>query len=103
MNNFSSYIPFRDSKLTRILAHSLGGQTPTAIICTISPANMNFYQTLSTLRFADRAKSVQRSVLFSIDVSILLVFLVIFLFREIILGIKKLIKHLKILKNLLKV
>jgi len=49
------------------LAHSLGGGTPTAIICTISPANMNFYQTLSTLRFADRAKSVQRNVLFSID------------------------------------
>jgi len=45
--------------LTRILSQALGGNSLTAIICTISPANLNFYQTLSTLRFATRAKTVK--------------------------------------------
>ena len=53
--NKSAHIPFRDSKLTRILQNSLGGNSLTAIICTISPASVNFFQTLSTLRFASRA------------------------------------------------
>jgi hypothetical protein len=44
--------------LTRILSQALGGNSLTAIICTVSPASMNYYQTLSTLRFAVRAKSV---------------------------------------------
>ena len=45
--------------MTRILSQALGGNSLTAIICTISPANLNFYQTLSTLRFATRAKTVK--------------------------------------------
>ena len=53
-----AHIPYRDSKLTRYLQNSLGGNSYTTIICTISPASMNFYQTLSTLRFAQRAKKV---------------------------------------------
>eukprot|EP00359_Climacostomum_virens_P006452 CAMPEP_0204902852 /NCGR_PEP_ID=MMETSP1397-20131031/3921_1 /ASSEMBLY_ACC=CAM_ASM_000891 /TAXON_ID=49980 /ORGANISM="Climacostomum Climacostomum virens, Strain Stock W-24" /LENGTH=1040 /DNA_ID=CAMNT_0052071421 /DNA_START=20 /DNA_END=3139 /DNA_ORIENTATION=- len=52
------YIPYRDSKLTRILSDALGGNSLAAIICTVSPAGMNFHQTLSTLRFAMRAKTV---------------------------------------------
>ena len=56
---FRSFIPYRDSKLTRILASALGGNSLTAIISTISPAIMNFNQTLSTLRFALRAKIVK--------------------------------------------
>ena len=55
----SSHIPYRDSKLTRILSMALGGNSLTAIIATISPASMNYYQTLSTLRFATRAKTVK--------------------------------------------
>lgn len=55
----SSHIPYRDSKLTRILQHALGGNSKTAIICTISPASINFYQTLSTLRFASRASAIK--------------------------------------------
>ena len=55
----SSHIPYRDSKLTRILSMALGGNSLTAIICTISPATVNYYQTLSTLRFASRAKVVK--------------------------------------------
>jgi centromeric protein E len=38
-----SHIPYRDSKLTRFLSNSLGGNSLTAIVCTISPAGMNFY------------------------------------------------------------
>ena len=57
--NKKVYIPYRDSKLTRLLSQSLGGNSLTTIICTISPASMNYYQTLSTLRFAMRAKSVR--------------------------------------------
>ena len=53
-----SHIPYRDSKLTRILQNSLGGNALTAIICTISPASLNFFQTLSTLKFASRAQIV---------------------------------------------
>ncbi|CAI2381149.1 unnamed protein product [Moneuplotes crassus] len=54
-----SHIPYRDSKLTRILSMALGGNSLTAIICTVTPASVNHYQTLSTLRFATRAKSVK--------------------------------------------
>jgi Kinesin motor domain len=54
-----AHIPYRDSKLTRILQMALGGNSLTAIICTISPASINYYQTLSTLRFATRAKIVK--------------------------------------------
>ena len=57
--NKKIYIPYRDSKLTRLLSQSLGGNSLTTIICTVSPASMNYYQTLSTLRFATRAKSVR--------------------------------------------
>lgn len=57
-NNRRVHIPYRDSKLTRILQNSLGGNSLTAVICTISPASVNFFQTLSTLRFASRASTV---------------------------------------------
>ena len=54
-----SHIPYRDSKLTRILSNALGGNSLTAIICNVSPVAINHYQTLSTLRFASRAKIVK--------------------------------------------
>lgn len=57
----TQHIPYRDSKLTRILSYALGGNSLTAIVCTVSPAAMNFQQTLSTLRFAGRAKIVQNA------------------------------------------
>ncbi len=62
INNKKNYIPYRDSKLTRLLSQSLGGNSLTTIICNISPATMNYYQTLSTLRFATRAKCVRLQV-----------------------------------------
>merc|ERR1719207_195484 len=53
------HIPYRDSKLTRLLQDSLGGNSYTALICNVSPATSNADETLSTLRFADRAKSIE--------------------------------------------
>ncbi|CAI0448131.1 unnamed protein product [Linum tenue] len=54
----SGHVPYRDSKLTRILQHSLGGNARTAIICTISPALSHVEQTRNTLLFATSAKEV---------------------------------------------
>lgn len=54
----SGHIPYRDSKLTRILQHSLGGNARTAIICTLSPAMSHLEQSRNTLFFATRAKEV---------------------------------------------
>ena len=52
------HIPYRDSKLTRILQPSLGGNAKTAIICNITPALIHTDESHSTLRFACRAKRV---------------------------------------------
>ncbi|XVF35194.1 hypothetical protein REPUB_Repub18cG0124300 [Reevesia pubescens] len=54
----SGHIPYRDSKLTRILQNSLGGNARTAIICTMSPALSHVEQTRNTLSFATSAKEV---------------------------------------------
>ena len=51
--------PYRDSALTRILQNALGGNSKTVMICALSPASINFEETLSTLRYADRAKKIQ--------------------------------------------
>ena len=55
----SSHIPYRDSKLTRLLQDSLGGNAKTLMIATLSPASYNFEETLSTLRYANRAKNIK--------------------------------------------
>ncbi|XP_043993205.1 kinesin-like protein KIF16B isoform X3 [Gambusia affinis] len=52
------FIPYRDSVLTWLLKDSLGGNTRTTIIATISPADVNYEETLTTLRFASRAKNI---------------------------------------------
>ena len=54
-----SHIPYRDSKLTRLLQDSLGGNTKTVMIAAISPADYNLDETLSTLRYASRAKAIK--------------------------------------------
>ncbi|XP_062590194.1 kinesin-like protein KIF11-A [Saccostrea cucullata] len=53
------HVPYRESKLTRLLQDSLGGRTKTSIIATISPASCNLEETLSTLDYAFRAKNIQ--------------------------------------------
>ncbi|KIK96808.1 hypothetical protein PAXRUDRAFT_825572 [Paxillus rubicundulus Ve08.2h10] len=55
----SSHVPYRESKLTRLLQDSLGGRTKTCIIATTSPARSNMEETLSTLDYAIRAKSIR--------------------------------------------
>ncbi|KAI8497740.1 Kinesin- protein 11 [Branchiostoma belcheri] len=52
------HVPYRESKLTRLLQDSLGGRTKTSIIATISPASSNLEETLSTLDYAHRAKNI---------------------------------------------
>ncbi|CAD8136873.1 unnamed protein product [Paramecium octaurelia] len=59
VDNKSQHIPYRDSKLTRLLQDSLGGNTKTVMIANIGPADYNFDETLSTLRYANRAKQIK--------------------------------------------
>lgn len=55
----SLHVPFRESKLTRLLQDSLGGNTKTALIATISPAKINSEETCSTLQYAAKAKNIK--------------------------------------------
>ncbi|KAI8811185.1 P-loop containing nucleoside triphosphate hydrolase protein [Cladochytrium replicatum] len=55
----SSHIPYRDSKLTRLLQDSLGGNARTMMLATMSPASYNYDETISTLRYANRAKNIK--------------------------------------------
>ena len=57
----SAHIPYRDSKLTRILQDSLGGNSKTALIITCSPSSFNESETISTLRFGMRANSIKNT------------------------------------------
>ncbi|XP_073963885.1 kinesin-like protein 64D isoform X1 [Choristoneura fumiferana] len=55
----STHIPYRNSKLTRLLQDSLGGNSKTVMIATIGPADTNYVETISTLRYANRAKNIE--------------------------------------------
>jgi kinesin family protein 11 len=55
----SAHIPYRESKLTRLLQDSLGGRTKTCIIATVSPSKSNLEETISTLDYAFRAKNIR--------------------------------------------
>ncbi|XP_071104512.1 osmotic avoidance abnormal protein 3-like isoform X1 [Haliotis cracherodii] len=55
----SKHIPYRDSKLTRLLQDSLGGNTKTMMVACLSPADNNYEETISTLRYANRAKNIK--------------------------------------------
>ncbi|KAI8898948.1 P-loop containing nucleoside triphosphate hydrolase protein [Globomyces pollinis-pini] len=63
----SSHIPYRDSKLTRLLQDSLGGNAKTLMIATLSPASYNYEETLSTLRYANRAKNIKNKPVINED------------------------------------
>ncbi|XP_037305951.2 kinesin-like protein KIF13B isoform X1 [Pungitius pungitius] len=56
--NKNKFVPYRDSVLTWLLKDCLGGNSRTAMVATVSPAADNYEETLSTLRYADRAKSI---------------------------------------------
>ncbi|XP_069992039.1 kinesin-like protein unc-104 isoform X11 [Penaeus vannamei] len=55
----AEFIPYRDSVLTWLLRENLGGNSKTAMVAAISPADINYDETLSTLRYADRAKAIR--------------------------------------------
>lgn len=55
----ATHIPYRDSKLTRLLQDSLGGNARTMMIACISPAEFNLHETLSTLKYANRARNIK--------------------------------------------
>jgi Kinesin motor domain len=59
VDGVSSHVPYRDSKLTKLLQDSLGGNTRTVMIANIGPADWNYDETISTLRYANRAKNIQ--------------------------------------------
>ena len=61
------HIPYRDSKLTRLLQDSLGGNAVTAMLCCVSPAAASCDETLSSLRFAERAKRVRNVATVNMD------------------------------------
>ncbi|ESK97002.1 kinesin heavy chain [Moniliophthora roreri MCA 2997] len=63
------YIPYRDSKLTRILQESLGGNSRTTLIINCSPSSYNEAETLSTLRFGIRAKTIKNSARVNAELS----------------------------------
>ncbi|VDN22065.1 unnamed protein product [Cylicostephanus goldi] len=59
LTSSAPHVPYRESKLTRLLQDSLGGATITSIIATLSPASTNYEETISTLEYAARAKSIK--------------------------------------------
>jgi len=58
----TKYVNYRDSKLTRILKDSLGGNSRTVMIAHISPASVHFEESRNTLNYADRAKYIKTKV-----------------------------------------
>ncbi|XP_068458231.1 kinesin-like protein KIF21A isoform X4 [Clinocottus analis] len=63
----SSHVPYRDSKLTRLLQDSLGGNSQTVMIACISPSDRDFMETLSSLKYANRARNIKNKVMVNQD------------------------------------
>ena len=55
------HVPYRDSKLTKLLSDSLGGNSKTVMIANVGPSNINYDETVTTLRYADRAKQIKNA------------------------------------------
>ena len=60
-------MPYRDSKLTRLLQDSLGGNSHTLMVACASPADSNMEETLNSLRYADRARKIKNKPIINID------------------------------------
>ncbi|GFX20947.1 kinesin-like protein KIF3B [Trichonephila clavipes] len=63
----STHVPYRDSKLTRLLQDSLGGNAKTIMIACTSPASYNLEETITTLRYANRAKNIKNKPVVNVD------------------------------------
>ncbi|XP_049283384.1 kinesin-like protein KIF21B isoform X5 [Anopheles funestus] len=64
-----SHVPYRDSKLTRLLQDSLGGNSQTIMIACVSPSDRDFMETLNTLKYANRARNIKNKVQINQDQS----------------------------------
>uniref|UniRef100_A0A0E0K545 Kinesin motor domain-containing protein n=1 Tax=Oryza punctata TaxID=4537 RepID=A0A0E0K545_ORYPU len=62
-----AFVPYRDSKLTRLLQDSLGGNSKTVMIACISPADSNAEETINTLKYANRARNIQNKAVINRD------------------------------------
>ncbi|XP_066929588.1 kinesin-like protein KIF21A isoform X3 [Clytia hemisphaerica] len=62
-----SHVPYRDSKLTRLLQDSLGGNSRTLMIACVSPSDRDFMETLNTLKYANRARNIKNKVVVNQD------------------------------------
>ncbi|XP_071025640.1 chromosome-associated kinesin KIF4-like isoform X2 [Oncorhynchus clarkii lewisi] len=62
-----TFVPYRDSKLTRLLQDSLGGNSHTLMIACVSPADSNIEETINTLRYADRARKIKNKPVVNVD------------------------------------
>uniref|UniRef100_A0A7N0UPR4 Kinesin motor domain-containing protein n=1 Tax=Kalanchoe fedtschenkoi TaxID=63787 RepID=A0A7N0UPR4_KALFE len=65
--NLGGHVPYRDSKLTRLLQDSLGGNSKTLMIACVSPADTNAEETLNTLKYANRARNIQNKAVINRD------------------------------------
>ncbi len=70
------HIPYRDSKLTFLLSDSLGGNSLTLMIACVNPSLENYDETVSTLRFAERAKLVKNNAKVNINAEMLRYFVI---------------------------
>lgn len=84
-----SHVPYRDSKLTFVLRESLGGNTKTTLLIACSPHSFNMEETVSTLRFGQRAKAIKNKVKINAQRSV----------AELEIIVKKLTKEVKVLKK----
>ena len=67
LNEGATHVPYRDSKLTRLLQDSLGGNSQTLMIACVSPSDSNFGETLNTLSYASRARTIKNKVMINQD------------------------------------
>jgi kinesin family protein 18/19 len=86
-----SFVPYRDSKLTRLLKDSLGGNTRTLMIACVSPWHQAYEETVNTLKYAQRARCIKRKV----SKNVVEVDLHVSKYKEIINGLKTEIDSLK--------
>lgn len=69
MSKRALHVPYRDSKLTRLLQDSLGGNSQTVMIACISPSDRDFMETLNTLKYANRARNIKNKIMINQDKS----------------------------------
>ena len=72
-SNKNQHIPYRDSKLTRILQDSLGGNSRTTMIACVSPADSNYEESLNSIKYASRARNIKNKPVVNRDPNSMLI------------------------------